>query len=939
MRVGFFLEAICNCKGNGCTPCPNLQVNMVFSSELFAFYNASVCNPLGKQWRAVRFVVSLVILLGFASANPALATHNRAGEITYTHVSGLTYEILITTYTKATAPADRPWLYLYWGDENGAPVDSLERESETLLEDEVQINLYRGLHTYGGPGVYEIQVEDPNRNNGVLNIPGSVDVPFSITTLLIIDPQAGHNSSVQLLNPAQQNACLFQTWIHNPGAHDPDGDILTYDLVPCRGFNGEIIPDYFPPDEVSPSDDTFSIDPVYGDVIWDAPEIAGIYNVAIRIQEWRDVGGTLILVGEVVRDMQITVEVCTNQPPELEPIADTCVVAGSFLSLLANASDPDDDGVVLDAIGGPLTEVVNPANFTNLGAGIGQFVWSPTCTEVRETPYQVVVRAEDNSGQVQLMDLESFQIKVIAPGVLMGGATPVGNSIIVDWNSNECVSELPAWKVNQGTYHVYRKIDSLEWSPEYCETGVPEYTGYEWVHSVQGLNVTEWIDTSTLSYGATYCYRIVTEWPGSGESLASDEVCATIRKDIPVMTKASVAETAEAGAVDVAWSPPTDADTLVFPGPYSYRVFGSAVGEEEVETLVYESTPSNFLVNPDTTWTHLGVNTTESDWSYRVSCFSGNDEIGISSRGATPWLTIEPNDNQLTLNVTNNVPWTNASFEFYREDATGAFNLIGSAAVPTFTDSGLVNNTTYCYRVRAIGAYDGPGVPYELSNWSQDACGIPFDFTPPCPPAFSLDPDCIAEVNAMAWDIDFECADDVMAYQLHWAPVLGDSLRPIALFDDPLVSEYVWNESGEIGTIAGCFALTALDSIMPGPDGTLRRNESALSDTICVDNCPYYFLPNVFTPNRDEVNDQFQAFPWKFVDSVDVRIFNRNGEEVYQTNDPGIHWNGMHREGGMCSDGVYYYTAKVFTIRLVGLVEENFSGELQLINGVLPSNE
>ena len=87
------------------------------------------------------------------------------------------------------------------------------------------------------------------------------------------------------------------------------------------------------PDEVSPGDDTFSIDPVYGDVIWDAPEIAGIYNVAIRIQEWRDVGGTLILVGEVVRDMQITVEVCTNQPPELEPIADTCVVAGSFLSL------------------------------------------------------------------------------------------------------------------------------------------------------------------------------------------------------------------------------------------------------------------------------------------------------------------------------------------------------------------------------------------------------------------------------------------------------------------------------------------------------------------------------------------------------------------------------------------------------------------------------
>jgi gliding motility-associated-like protein len=912
---------------------------MVFSSKLFAFHSASQCKRQRMHECVVQTATTLMLLLGLAQSHQALATHNRAGEITYTHVSGLTYEILITTYTKSTAPADRPFLYLYWGDENGAPVDSLERESETLLEDEVQMNLYRGLHTYGGPGVYEIQVEDPNRNNGVLNIPGSVDVPFSISSLLIIDPQAGHNSSVQLLNPAQQNACLFQTWIHNPGAHDPDGDLLTYDLVPCRGFNTEIIPDYFPPDEVSPGDDSFTIDPVYGDVIWDAPEIPGIYNVAMRIQEWRDVGGALVLVGEVVRDMQITVEMCTNQPPVLDPIVDTCVVAGSFLSLFANATDPDGDNVVLDAIGGPLTEVTNLANFTNLGAGIGQFIWSPECTEVRETPYQVIVRAEDNSNQVQLMDLESFQIKVIAPGVEMGGATPVGNSVILDWNSNPCLSELPPWKIEAGNYHIYRKLDSLEWSPELCETGVPAYTGYEWVHSVEGLDVTEWIDTSTLSFGATYCYRVVTSWPGSGESLSSDEVCATIRKDVPVMTMASVAETSEEGAVNLAWSPPTDADTLVFPGPYSYRIFGAVMGEEESEELLFETNPSLLLVNPDTLWTHAPINTMAADWNYRVSCFSGADQIGISSGASTPWLRIESDDNRLTLNVTNTVPWTNGFFEFYREDALGVFTLIGTASEPAFTDSGLVNNETYCYRVRTIGAYEGPGVPYDLINWSQEVCAVPFDFTPPCPPEFRLDSDCIAERNTMEWQDAFACADDVMAYQLHWAPFLGESLMPIEFFDGPDFSEYVWNEAGEYGSIAGCFALSALDSLMPGPDGTLRRNESALSDTICVDNCPYYFLPNVFTPNRDNVNDLFQAFPWKFIDSVDVRIFNRNGEEVFQTLDPSINWSGIHRDGGMCADGVYYVTAKVFTIRLTGIVEENFSGELQLLNGVLPPNE
>jgi gliding motility-associated-like protein len=152
---------------------------------------------------------------------------------------------------------------------------------------------------------------------------------------------------------------------------------------------------------------------------------------------------------------------------------------------------------------------------------------------------------------------------------------------------------------------------------------------------------------------------------------------------------------------------------------------------------------------------------------------------------------------------------------------------------------------------------------------------------------------------------------------------------------------FLWNEQGELGTIAGCFAMTALDSLLPGPDGTLRQNESALSETICVDNCPFYFLPNVFSPNDDGMNDTFQAFPWKFIDHVDVRIYNRLGEEVFQTQDPAVNWTGEHQAGGSPSteraaDGVYFYSARVFTIRLSGIVEEHFSGELHLMQGVSP---
>ena len=892
------------------------------------------------SWSQLRWTL---LLFAMGVSWSAQATHNRAGEITYSHVEGLTYEILITTYTKTNAIADRPWLYLYWGDENGAPVDSLERESEQFLDNDVQINQYREQHTYGGPGIYEILVEDPNRNDGVLNIPGSVDVPFSIRTLLIIDPQAGHNNSVQLLNPAQQNACLFQPWIHNPGAHDPDGDILSYDLIACRGFESEPIPDYVLPDAVSPAADVFSIDPVYGDLVWETPQIAGEYNVAIRIREWRDVNGQLIMVGEVVRDMQISVQVCQNRPPELESVADTCIVAGSFLTMVFNAEDPDGDVLDLDAIGGPLSEVENQAVFSDLGAGIGQFVWSPECAEVRAQPYQLVVRAEDNNNQVTLMDLETVQIRVIAPAVEVQEATPAGNSVIVEWSTHTCLDDLPDWKVEQGTYLIYRRIDSLEWSPGSCETGIPESIGFDLIAQVDGLSNTVWVDSSTLSYGATYCYRIVTEWPGSGESLASDPICATIAKDVPVMTKVSVESTdALLGAVQLGWSPPTDADTVVFPGPYFYEVLGRPVGESNTsEVLLHQTNSGPYLNSPDTLWLHDSMDSESTAWTYRVRGISGTGEIGVSSPASSPWLTLEPDDNRLTLRVETDVPWSNTTYRIYRADEFGTFQWIADSEFNVYVDSGLVNNTTYCYRVETSGGFEGDGIPQTLLNWSQEACGQPFDLTPPCPPVFSLDSDCADEVNIMEWADVVGCADDVQGYRLYWAPTLGEPLEPFETWDDPLLSSFVWNEDGALGTLAGCFALTARDSLLPGPDGTLRQNESAMSDTICVDNCPFYFLPNVFSPNGDGLNDTFQAFPWKFIDHVDARIFNRLGELVFQTDNPAIAWTGEHQAGNtsstlLAADGVYYYTVRVFTIRLTGIVEEKFSGELHLMQGVSP---
>ena len=179
-----------------------------------------------------------------------------------------------------------------------------------------------------------------------------------------------------------------------------------------------------------------------------------------------------------------------------------------------------------------------------------------------------------------------------------------------------------------------------------------------------------------------------------------------------------------------------------------------------------------------------------------------------------------------------------------------------------------------------------------------------------------------------------------MGYNLYRSDSLGGELKWLLEIDQPSDTSLVLDADELGGSIAGCWALTSLDSLMPGPSGALQRNESAIGDTVCTDNCPFYFLPNVFTPNLDGRNDLYRPFPWKFVDSVDFRAFNRWGEMVWRTQDPDLNWSGEHMgTGEVCADGTYHYTCVAYTRRLIGVVPERFSGTLQLLGGLKSSEE
>ncbi|MGZ4047754.1 MAG: T9SS type B sorting domain-containing protein [Bacteroidia bacterium] len=78
---------------------------------------------------------------------------------------------------------------------------------------------------------------------------------------------------------------------------------------------------------------------------------------------------------------------------------------------------------------------------------------------------------------------------------------------------------------------------------------------------------------------------------------------------------------------------------------------------------------------------------------------------------------------------------------------------------------------------------------------------------------------------------------------------------------------------------------------------------------VADDPCPVpviLTLPNVFSPNGDGANDFFTPITSGDFDKFDVKIYNRWGQLLYESNDPFFKWNGNDKTG-KAVDGVYYY--------------------------------
>jgi len=87
-----------------------------------------------------------------------------------------------------------------------------------------------------------------------------------------------------------------------------------------------------------------------------------------------------------------------------------------------------------------------------------------------------------------------------------------------------------------------------------------------------------------------------------------------------------------------------------------------------------------------------------------------------------------------------------------------------------------------------------------------------------------------------------------------------------------------------------------------------------------------FYIPNAFTPNNDGLNDQF-IIKGDDIGSVNMLIFNRWGEKVFESHDKNIGWNGLFKDR-IAEPQVYVYNVKVL---LLSGEEYKLSGTVTLV--------
>jgi gliding motility-associated-like protein len=376
------------------------------------------------------------------------------------------------------------------------------------------------------------------------------------------------------------------------------------------------------------------------------------------------------------------------------------------------------------------------------------------------------------------------------------------------------------------------------------------------------------------------------------------------------------------GKNKIQWLPPTQIDTAQYPAPYTLEIYRTPALDANTTTRTsianyfytdfYKIKP-DFLIDSN-------INTQNNPNSYQIEFYYGanTQKVGIAKSSSTPYLTATPASTQIKLTWNYNTAWTNDTFVVYKKNAANNFDSLTTIINKnTYTDTDLTNGTNYCYYIKTKGNLNLTDTDkLYTQNLSQQTCATPIDQEPPPPPTLTITPNCNDIQNILTWTTT--ASPDLASFTIYYKPNLSAAFGIIASGLSPTDRSFAHTLTAQ-NSVVGCYILIAIDS---------TGNPSAAVDTVCIEECAdNYKLPDIFTPNNDNINDVFVPFDgYKFVKNVDFVVYNRWGQPLYATQNPAINWTGNNTPAG-----IYYYKCLITINALSGTKQRQLTGNIKIV--------
>lgn len=243
------------------------------------------------------------------------------------------------------------------------------------------------------------------------------------------------NSSPQFASVPQLFGCVGNTINFQQLASDPDGDQLVYSLINANSNPGTSVGYASGFSGTNPFTVPATINSVTGEVTV-TPNVPQVAVISILVQEYR----AGVLIGSVIRDLQINIVACTNALPVIGGVNgvandyDITICANSSACFTINISDAN----VAQSLTVSNSNLPAGATVTITGSGANRtatICWTPTTASVGT--HYITINAEDNACPLVGENSKVITINVVAnpnPPVNAGPDVTIcaGNSTVLN---------------------------------------------------------------------------------------------------------------------------------------------------------------------------------------------------------------------------------------------------------------------------------------------------------------------------------------------------------------------------------------------------------------------------------------------------------------------------------------------------------------------------